>query len=176
MNKYLACATQIQKATEADIPAMLRIWDDGRRALAAAGVPQWADGYPSEVDAREDIAHGWAHLVTVGRQPAAVAAIKPEPDVDYETIEEGAWISDRPYCAVHRIATASAMKRQGLATYIMEHAARIAREKGLASLRIDTHTQNLAMQRFLESNGFVRCGVIRLHRTGEPRVAFEKIL
>ncbi len=176
MNKFLACATQIGQATEADIPAMLRIWDDGRHALADAGVPQWADGYPNEAVAREDVANGWAHLVTVSRQPAAVAAIKPEPDVDYESIEEGAWISDRPYCAVHRIATASTMKRQGLATYIMEYAARLAREKGLGSLRIDTHTKNIAMQRFLESNGFVRCGVIRLHRTGEARVAFEKLL
>lgn len=176
MNKFLACAIQIRQANETDIPDMLRIWEEGRRALAAAGVDQWADGYPGEREAREDVASGWAYLVTVSRQPAAVAAIKPTADVDYENIEEGAWLSGRPYCAVHRIATVAAMKRQGLASYIMAYAAQIARDHGLASLRIDTHTDNLVMQRFLESNGFRRCGMIRLHRTGEPRAVFEKIL
>ena len=176
MDKYLACMTAIRKTREEDIPAVLSIWEDGRRASAAAGVYQWADGYPSEAEARADMENGWGYLVTVGRTPAAVAAIKPEKDIDYEEIEEGAWLSDRPYCAVHRVATAATMKRRGLASYMMENAARIARENGCYSLRIDTHPDNLAMQHFLESNGFIRCGVIRLHRTGEARIAFEKLL
>ena len=109
--------------------------------------------------------------------PAATAAIVPDKDVDYEApMVDGAWISDKQYCAVHRIATAASMKRKGLASFIMESAARIAREHGCASLRIDTHDDNRVMQAFLESLGFVRCGHIRLHRTGALRVAFEKLL
>ncbi len=176
MEQHLAHSLAIRRAKEEDIPAMLQIWEDGRRTIAAAGVNQWADGYPGEKEAKDDVAHGWAYLVTVDREPAAIAAIKPEPDIDYECIEEGEWLSSSPYCAVHRVATAASMKRKGLASYIMENAARIAREHDLSSLRIDTHPDNLAMQKFLLSQGFVYCGSILLHRTGEKRIAFEKLL
>ena len=177
MNKYMTCMTTIRRTEEADISAVLSIWDDGRRALAAAGVDQWADGYPNEEILRDDIAKGYSYLVCVSRAPAATAAIVPDKDIDYEAdMADGAWISGKKYCAVHRIATAASMKRKGLASFIMESAARIARENGCASLRIDTHDDNRVMQAFLESAGFVRCGHIRLHRTGALRVAFEKLL
>ncbi|MBQ8174828.1 MAG: GNAT family N-acetyltransferase [Clostridia bacterium] len=176
MNKYLTCTTTIRRTTEADIPAVLAIWEDGRRALAEAGVDQWADGYPNEEILREDIAAGQSYLVLVSRTPAAVATIRPEADIDYEEIAEGTWLSQKKYCAVHRIATCASMKRMGLASFIMENAARIARENGCVSLRIDTHDDNRTMQAFLERNGFVRCGRIRLHRSGKMRVAFEKLL
>ena len=177
MNKYMSCMTAIRQSGEADIPAVLSIWEDGRRALAAAGVDQWADGYPNEEILRADIAAGHSYLVLVARTPAATAAIIPDKDPDYEApMVDGAWISDKKYCAVHRIATAASMKRMGLASFIMESAARIAREHGCASLRIDTHDDNLTMQAFLAHNGFVRCGNIRLTRTGALRVAFEKLL
>lgn len=176
MNKYLACTTSFRPTTEADIPAVLAIWEDGRRALAAAGVDQWADGYPNEEFLRADIAAGHSYLVLVSRRPAAVAAICPTEDPDYKEMVDGAWLSDKKYCAVHRIATCAEMKRMGLASYIMENAARIARKNGCASLRIDTHDDNLTMQAFLTRNGFVRCGHIRLSRSGKLRVAFEKLL
>lgn len=176
MNKYMTCMTAFRRTEEADIPAVLAIWDDGRRALAAAGVDQWADGYPNEEILRADIEKGESYLVLLARTPAATATIIPDKDIDYEEMVDGAWLSDKKYCAVHRIATSSAMKRRGLAAFMMENAARIAREAGCASLRIDTHEDNRVMQAFLESNGFVRCGHIRLHRTGALRVAFEKLL
>ena len=39
-------------------------------------------------------------------------------------------------------------------------------------LRIDTHEDNLPMQRSLERLGFVRCGKVYIERAGE-RIAFQ---
>ena len=41
------------------------------------------------------------------------------------------------------------------------------------NLRIDTHRDNYVMQRLLEKNGFVRCGLIDLREGGE-RIAYQK--
>ena len=58
-------------------------------------------------------------------------------------------------------------------------AAALARERGMESIRIDTHAGNLPMQRALEKSGFSRCGTIYLKggaEDGDARIAFEKIL
>ena len=45
----------------------------------------------------------------------------------------------------------------------------------LPSIRIDTHDDNLSMQRFLTKYGFTHCGTIYLENK-ETRRAYEKIL
>ena len=41
------------------------------------------------------------------------------------------------------------------------------------SILIDTHRQNIPMQRTLKKNGFTRCGVIYLE-DGSERIAYQK--
>ena len=43
-------------------------------------------------------------------------------------------------------------------------------------IRMDTHRDNVPMQTWLGSHGFVHCGTIFLGRTDETRMAFEKAL
>ena len=42
----------LRLAREEDIPAVARLFDQARQALAAAGVDQWQDGYPNGEDVR----------------------------------------------------------------------------------------------------------------------------
>jgi len=42
-------------------------------------------------------------------------------------------------------------------------------------LRIDTHGDNVVMQRVLEGLGFTRCGIIYIEEDNDPRIAFEKV-
>jgi len=42
-------------------------------------------------------------------------------------------------------------------------------------MRIDTHEDNLGMQKLLRSSGYTYCGVIYL-TNGDKRLAFENIL
>ena len=42
-------------------------------------------------------------------------------------------------------------------------------------LRIDTHEDNIPMQKLLEKNNFVKCGIIYVGENKSPRIAFEKI-
>lgn len=83
------------------------------------------------------------------------------------------------YAAIHRMAVNAALRGEGYAGRLFEEAAALARERGMESIRIDTHAGNLPMQRALEKSGFSRCGTIYLKggaEDGDARIAFEKIL
>ena len=89
----------------------------------------------------------------------------PGEDPTYEVIQ-GAWLNDRPYCAVHRVASRGEVP--GVATQILTWCLEFC-----GNVRIDTHDDNLPMQRVLEKNGFVHCGRIWIE-DGSPRIAYQK--
>lgn len=82
---------------------------------------------------------------------------------------------DPEYAAIHRIAIDHVYKGRGLASHIISGIEAMCRDRGIGSIRVDTHRQNASMRRMLEKNGFVYCGIIYLSDNSE-RIAFEKIL
>ena len=85
-------------------------------------------------------------------------------DPTYQVID-GAWLSDAPYAAIHRVAG------DGLTRGVFHECVEYAKARW-ASLRIDTHRDNLPMQRHILREGFVYCGVIRT-RDGTERLAYQ---
>ena len=159
-----------------ELDALVEIVEHGRAALAAAGVPQWHDGYPTRESIEGDIEKGNGYTVLLCEKPIATAVILVDGEPDYDEINEGRWLQDGPYITVHRLATHNDAKRTGAASALIKAAEEMARERGFGAVRIDTHRKNLVMQAFLQKNGFSRCGVIYLRRTGAERIAFEKLI
>ena len=91
------------------------------------------------------------------------------PDIEptYRRITDGAWLDDRPYGVVHRIAADGSEK--GVGTFCISWAFEQCRH-----LRIDTHGDNTVMRRLLAKLGFVHCGTIYVEEDDFPRLAFEK--
>ncbi len=50
----------------------------------------------------------------------------------------------------------------------------MCKQRGIHSIKIDTHQENLPMRRFLEKNAFQYCGIIYLEN-GDERMAFERL-
>ena len=88
----------------------------------------------------------------------------------------GQWLTDRPYAVIHRIAVDDKLKGRGIAGWILEQAEHLCRQRGVESLKIDTHQDNTSMRRLLEKQNYHYCGVIQLHRDLSLRVAYEKRL
>lgn len=86
---------------------------------------------------------------------------------------EGKWLQDNAYIVVHRIAIRNDQKGKGLAKIIIDEGLKLYPKK--PSIRMDTHDDNLSMQRFLIKYGFEYCGTIYLENK-ETRRAYEKIL
>ncbi|MBQ2384103.1 MAG: GNAT family N-acetyltransferase [Oscillospiraceae bacterium] len=157
----------IRTANTGDLPRILQIYAHARAYMRQQGNhEQWNGNYPPEDLLLEDIRQGHLYLCTDGDQIAGVFYYREGPDPTYLKIYEGSWPDDQPYGVIHRIAVAD--HRKGVASFCFEY--------GLSRcprLRIDTHRDNIPMQRSLSKNGFTRCGIILL-ANGDERIAYQK--
>ncbi len=161
----------IRNATEKDLPHILSLYASARNFMRQTGnMTQWTGGYPSEEVVCRDIAKKSLCLCEEDGLLLGVFYFAKEEDPTYGMIYDGAWQNDRPYAVIHRIAVSEAARGKGVAGFIFD-----ACFERYPNLKIDTHKDNLPMQRALEKNGFVRCGIIHLFN-GEERIAFQRCL
>jgi len=166
--------------TPADLPRAVEIVATARAYLGRQGLDQWQDGYPQEEVLRADIEAGDAYGIEDDDGTLmSICAVIFGGDPVYDVIRDGAWLSDREYVAVHRVAVDNARVRRGYASRMFSGAQALADARGIRALRIDTHPGNLPMQKTLAKNGFMRCGIVILPgdpavRGSRERVAFEK--
>lgn len=166
---------QFQRAKLEHLGQIMEIIGEAQAFFRQNGIDQWQDGYPNREVIVGDIAAGNSYVVLQAGEVAATAALVFGGDPNYAEIYEGRWLSSLDYGALHRIAVRSKYKGQGVAALIIEEMVTLCLERGVGSMRGDTHRDNLPMQRMLQKNGFTPCGVIFL-ADGSPRVAFERIL
>ncbi len=160
------------------IDDILAIAAQAMAQLKRMGVDQWQRGYPNREVWLRDIENGAAWLAVEKGKVLGTMSFFTEPEEAYAKIE-GAWLADVPYASIHRVCVADDSKGQGIAGKLFEHGFALARERGLTSVRIDTHRDNAPMNRAIAKAGFTYCGVIRLIGTeenGNERVAFELLL
>ena len=156
----------IRKAESADLQAILIIYENARRFMAENGNPnQWGKSEPPQHILERDIALGQLYVVVREGKIRGVFAFIPGVDPTYGYID-GAWRSEEPYAAIHRVASDGSGG-------ILAEAVAFGWEQ-IPHLRIDTHEDNWVMQRSIERAGFHKCGVIYLDN-GSPRIAYEKI-
>ena len=157
----------IRPATLADVDAANEIYDMARGFMRESGNPnQWNSVYPGKKDISDGIADGTSYVCEEMGEVVATFHFSVGDDPTYKVIYDGEWQNSEPYAVIHRIAVK--YHGRGIADFCYRECFRIH-----PNLRIDTHSDNLPMQRSLGKNGFVRCGVIRLEN-GEDRVAYQK--
>lgn len=158
----------IRQAIESDLLEIKSIVAKARKLMKASGnVNQWVDGYPSSEVLLSDIRNGKAYLLLRENKAIAYFAMTDGPELTYNFIAEGNWLNDDIYGVLHRIASNGEAKGvfKEILLYASEH---------YSNIRIDTHHDNKIMQRLLEKNGFVYCGIIFL-ADGSPRLAYQRI-
>ena len=160
---------KIRKATEADVAAAAKIYDDARRFMRASGnTDQWANGYPNADTVREDIRAGVSYVCEEEGEILGVFMFSACEDPTYEKIYAGAWKNNDPYTVIHRIAVSDTSRGKGVAAFIFRQCF-----ERFPNLKIDTHRDNIPMQHALERAGFAYCGIIYL-ATGDERLAYQK--
>lgn len=157
----------IRTAAWQDLPGILQIYAQAREFMRASGNPnQWWDSHPAGSILREDIQSQKLYLCVENDKIMGVFFYEQGDDPTYRQIENGAWLNAEPYGVIHRMA--AACKGKGVASYCFDWAM-----EQCPQLRIDTHADNLPMQRALEKNGFQYCGIIRIFN-GDERIAYHK--
>lgn len=159
---------EIKKAETDQIGQIMGIYEYARKFMKESGNgEQWGDRHPPREMIENDIRRQKLFVCMDGAEIACVFYFDKEDDPTYRMIENGAWLDNKPYGVVHRIASAKGSK--GAATFCLNWAYELA-----GNIRIDTHEDNKPMRGLLEKLGFVYCGTIYvLNRS--PRMAFQKI-
>ena len=168
-----------RRAVPEDVAAIMEIVADAQALLRSNGVDQWQDGYPTPDAFLEDITRGECYVFTCEGEIAGVISVCFAPEPSYDGISEGGWLTKGPYGVIHRIAVRESYRRKGLAELMAGFAAELCSGRGMASVRADTHRDNLAMRGLMEKLGFTLCGVVYLDPSrpdGKARVAYEKPL
>ncbi|MBQ7045812.1 MAG: GNAT family N-acetyltransferase, partial [Clostridia bacterium] len=156
----------VRNATFSDVEDILNIYAEARIFMRQNGNPnQWSGAYPAKEDILCDIEQNLLYVVERDDKLVGVFFFAPGPDVTYKIIEHGEWLSDEPYCVIHRIAS-----KTGAHGVFLE-ALNFCRETA-NHIRIDTHSDNTVMQHVLEKNGFSKRGIIYL-LSGDERIAYE---
>ncbi|MCF0110464.1 MAG: GNAT family N-acetyltransferase [Erysipelotrichaceae bacterium] len=161
-------------ADETHLNDMMICVRQAQEYLKSQGVNQWQNGYPAENDLQKDIRNGYSYVYIEEGEVVALATLVEGIEPTYNTIE-GKWITDGPYVTIHRIAIRNDKKGRGIGGSFVDYAAVLATQTGCKSIRIDTHCENISMQRMIQKNGFTYCGIITL-LSGDLRNAYEKVL
>lgn len=164
-----------RKASKTDTAFLMNIIKQAQADLKAQGVDQWQNGYPNEQTIQADISSGTSYVLLADGDIVGTACISFDGEPSYDKIYGGSWLSDYRYAVIHRIAVASAVKRNGFASALMLKALTLCSESGIKSIRADTHEKNTAMQGLLRKNQFTHCGTIYLS-DGSSRIAYERLI
>ncbi len=174
---------KIRKATKEDLDAIMIIIDQGKAYLKAQGLDQWQNGQPSPALLLKDIQKESCYVYEEDGCLYGVLSVLFEVEEAFTKIIQGQWLSqekglgDVPYAVIHRMAIHEAKRGSGLANQLFLFAEELCREKGVISLRIDTHEQNKPMQGAIKRNGFTYCGVVYYGlEESTKRLGFEKLL
>lgn len=163
---------QIRSAAHEDVDAIMPVFDQARAAIAALGIDQWQDGYPTRAHIEADIENGYAYVLRDKGAVQGYFAMLRDPEPTYAHIYDGAWLTDGEYFTVHRVAMSDALRGRGGAAQAMRYVIAQGLRAGVPAVRIDTHEGNLRMRKFLEKQGFLACGTIYLE-SGAARIGYE---
>ena len=166
---------EFRKSTKEDLKDIMAIIRDAQAYFKNNDIDQWQNGYPNEDSILSDIESKESYVLVDDNEIIGTAYLSFAGESDYDVIYEGKWLSHEDYAVVHRIAVKNDLKGKGIAGEIFKAIEKICLERDIHDIKIDTHRDNKSMQRFLEKQGFTRCGVVYLKDKSE-RIGFEKLI
>lgn len=165
---------EFRQAKISDLDQIVEIIELSKKYLKETKVDQWQDGYPSKEDLRRDIESRNSYVLTNKDEIVATTVISLDGESTYNSIFNGEWITNEDYIVMHRVAVHDKYKGKGIFKELIKEAEILALNKGISSIKIDTHRDNISMQRAVVKNDFKKCGIIYLE-DGSERIAFEKV-
>lgn len=155
----------VRNAVSADLPRIDEIYAYARDFMEKTGNPnQWGKTNPPHEWLVEDIRRQLLHVIEDDSGIHGVFYFYIGQDPTYGQIEDGDWHSRDTYGTIHRIASDGSGG-------ILHTAVEFCKKK-IDHIRIDTHHDNIVMQRAVAKLGFKRSGIIHL-ANGSPRIAYE---
>lgn len=171
---HLDMGLVLRNAVETDMIQLTGMLEDAIALLAKNNVDQWQNGTLSSelllgaVLTKE--AYVWEE-----RDMGAIAGfcvINTTDDLYDQALSEGKWRVEGSYLAIHRVMVSQHIRGLKTSTQMFLDIKKMGIINGVQSLRVDTHPDNLLMQKALIRNGFVRTGLLYMP-SGSPRYTYD---
>ena len=159
-------------ATTADIDRVTEIVAHASKRLGKAGIDQWQRGYPNRESIVQDVENGVGMILCMGAEILAYGAVIFTGEKAYDDITGGDWLTQGEYAVIHRLCVSEIFVGMGFAKQFMRAAEAMAAER-VNSMRIDTHPDNVIMQKMIGSLGYTYCGDVVIE---SRRLAYENLL
>lgn len=165
----------IRRAKILEIPEILAVTRACAADMISRGIYQWNADYPSESIFRKDIALGRLFVLISEGSLIGLVALCQDMDMEYKSVK---WLTpDGNNLYVHRLAVHPDHQGRGYARALMDFAEKEAREKGYASIRLDTFSKNRRNQKFYEARGYQKLDEIYLpDQSTHPFYCYELCL
>ena len=161
----------IRHANKTDLIDIMVIIEKAKIYMKENKINQWSKNYPNEDVFLTDLKENRLYVAEIDKKVVGMAVLVLDGDADYKNIN-GKWLSDGKYGVIHRIAVNPVYKSQNVAKNLLDFFEDKLKELNYDSIRVDTHKDNKSMLRFIEKNGFQKCGIVYIRKTDE-RIAFE---
>jgi GNAT superfamily N-acetyltransferase len=162
---------EIRRARITEADAVLDLWREARRWLAAAGTDQWQPHRgETDVSLTARVRANVAHTIETGdcyiaiHKGVIVGTITVDERADPEFWRPG----DNPPAAlyVHRMIVRRGFAGQGIGKILLDWADKLASARGRWLLRLDAWQSNKALHRYYESQGFSQVRILRFEHRG----------
>ncbi|WP_263358014.1 GNAT family N-acetyltransferase [Acidicapsa ligni] len=165
---------RVRLGTLEDVDAVMALVRRVVPLMRASGNLQWDDVYPNTEVFERDVDLGQLWVAEIDGQIGGIAAITTDQEPEYANV---GWDLSETAIVVHRLAVDPDFQGKGIAAALMMQAEAVAQQRGIALLRVDTNTQNVATQRLFPKLGYVLVGEIELSfRPGLLFRCYEKRL
>ena len=164
---------QIRKSQQEDLDRIMEIYAFARDFMAKNGNPnQWGPtNWPPKELIKNDIETGNSY-VCLNDEDEIIGTFffiqGKDIEPTYLEIKDGSWLDDSSYGVIHRLAGDGSEK--GIGSFCINWAYTQCKH-----IRVDTHIDNIVMQKLVEKLGFTHCGTIYVEQDNYPRLAYEKL-
>ena len=162
-------------AKKSEIDQIMYIINIAQEHFKGEGIDQWQNNYPNSDVIERDIENNSSYVLKDGQEVLGTVMISFDGESTYNKIYEGQWLSQGDYAVIHRMAVDFNHRGTGLASRFLDKIEKMCIERNTPSIKVDTHRENLPMQKLLLKNGYKECGIIYLN-DGNERLAYEKLL
>lgn len=163
----------LRGSIESDMAQLTGMLEDAIALLAMNNIDQWQNGTISSEILLDAIMHDQA-FVWEQRDSTGIAGfcVLDTYDELYENLAEGEWTVPGSYLAIHRVMVSQHLRGRKVTTQMFLDIKKMGIVNNVDSLRIDTHPDNIMMQKTLKRNGFVRTGLLFMP-SGSSRYTYE---
>ena len=164
----------IRIAKLAEIEQIMEITSACADRMTSEGIIQWNSFYPNKKTFQKDVERNELYVLLFERSIIGCIVISSEKDSEYSEID---WLTnDSAHYYIHRLAVHPGFQKMGFAKQLMDFAEGLAIKNKIASIRLDTFSQNHRNQKFYKNRGYSRLGNIYFPNQSEhPFYCYEKL-